>query len=255
MNILLTNEAGCFAPGITALAKALSVKHRVVIVAPLQPQFNCGHAWTYSAPLRIKQYNVLNKVKVFSVDGTSCDCVAIALDKVLHSKPDLIIAGIRPRHSRGEVIYASGIVCAAMEGTIQGIPSIAVSAKVKNPSDEKNFAPVANAFAKNLSYFLKNMSPQTTLNVNFPEKFSMSRIVCTNLTCNMMNNKYAQEVNPFGNTFFWLLNPTSGYKEEALEQHGDLYWLLKDYITVTPLKLDLTADEAIEIVERAGLLI
>jgi 5'-nucleotidase len=253
MNILLTNEAGCFAPGIIALAKVLSAKHRVVIVAPLNPQINCGHAFTRTEPLRVRQYFALNRVKIFSVNGTPCDCVTLALDKILHSKPDLIVTGIRDRHSRGEVIYTSGVAAAAKEGTIQGIPSIALSGSVKNVSDEAAFIQIANAFSKNLNYLVKNMPANTTLNVNFPEKFFARKVVCTPLTCDMVSNEHTPEVNPFGNTYYWLKTPVMGFTLSALEQKGDLYWLKKGYITVTPLKLNLTCDDAIPVVTAGGI--
>jgi len=254
MKILLVNEAGCFAPGITALAKALASKHRVCIVAPLTSQPGSGHRFTTSAhPLRVKQYYVLNAVKIYSVNGTPCDCVTLALDKILKSKPDLIVTGICDHNNRGETIYSSGVVSAAIEGTIQGIPSISVSAKIPDASDEKCFQSVANSFAKNLPFFFKNLVPGTTLNINYPEKFSSRKIICTHLTHGMINNKYQHEVNPFGTTFYWLKSPLMGFRLESLEQKGDLYWLKRNFITVTPLKLNLTNDEAIPMLERAGL--
>jgi len=254
MNILLVNEAGCFAPGITALAKALSGRHRVCIAAPLNPQPGTGHSFTKAAaPLRVRQYFVLNKIKIFSVNGTPCDCVTLALDKLLKSKPDVIIAGICERNVRGETIYSSGVVSAAIEGTIQGIPSIAISARVRDPSDEKNFQPIANSFARNLSHFIKNMAPDTTLKVNYPEKFSGRKIVCAPLTKGIINNTYTSEVNSFGRTFYWLESPNMGFTIEALDQKGDLYWLKKNFITVTPLKLNLTCNTAVSVLDRAGI--
>ena len=253
MNILVVNEAGCFAPGVVALAKALSFKHRVVIVAPLHPQLNSGHRLTTSNfPLRIRQYFVLNKIKIFSVNGTPCDCVTLALDKLLLSKPDLIISGICDRHNKGEYVYSSGIVSAAIEGTIQGIPSIAVSARVREDDDEKNFEAVANSFAKLLPKFVEKIKPGMTLNVNYPERFT-NKIMCTPITTDMCDNKYECEVNPFGNTFYWLKVPVLGYPLSALDQKGDIYWLKKNFITVTPLKLNLTAHDAISIVEKGGI--
>ena len=253
MNILLVNEAGCFAPGIVALAKALSPKHRVVIVAPLQPQGHSGHRLTVTdKPLRVRQYFVLNKIKIFSVNGTPCDCVTLALDKILLSKPDLIISGISERINNGELIYTSGVVSSAIEGTIQGIPSIAVSTKVRDPQDERQFNNVASAFAKHLNYFVKNMPQNMTLNVNYPEKFNGRKIICTHLTTGLIDAHYECEVNPFGNTFYWLKKSLIGNSLSALEQKGDLYWLKKGYVTVTPLKYELTNFDAMPILERAG---
>ena len=255
MNILLTNEAGCFAPGIIALAKALSPKHRVVIVAPLSPQSHSGHKFTVANnPLRVRQYFVLNKVKIFSVNGTPCDCVTLALDKILLSKPDLIISGISERYNNGELIYTSGVVSAAIEGTIQGIPSIAVSTKVRDPKDEKDFMGVANAFARHLKYFVKNMPAGfVTLNVNYPEKFKLGKIICTQLTTGIVDAKYTCEVNPFGNTFYWLKKSLLGTPLAALEQKGDLYWLQRGFVTVTPLKYELTNFDALPLVQRGGI--
>ena len=257
MNILLVNEQGCFAPGIIALGKALSARHRVVIVAPLQPQINSGHKFTMSvAPLRVKQYFILNKIKIFSVNGTPCDCVTLALDKLLHSKPDLIISGIADRNNRGaEHIYSSGIVAAAVEGTVQGIPSIAVSAKVRDADGEEDFVKIANAFTKHLMYFVKNMPPHATLNINYPEKFRPGKIVCAPLTTGVGDNKYQCETNPYGHTFYWIKLSLHGYPLSALEQKGDIYYLKKGYITVTPLKRNLTNLDAFEAIEKAGIVL
>jgi len=253
MNILLTNESGCFRPGIIALAKELSTQHRVVIVAPLNPQINCGHAFTHDVPLRAQQYFELRNVKIFSVNGTPCDCVTLALDKILHSKPDLIISGIRERHSRGEFCYSSGVVSSAIEGTIQGIPSIAISAKIIDSNNEAEFSKIAKCFSKNLNCFLKHLTPGITLNINFPEKFKPKDIVATQLTSQMANCNFRYEVNPFGKVFYWLDSPPTGYALTALEQKGDLYWLKRGFITVTPLKLNMTDEDSIPIVEKGGI--
>jgi 5'-nucleotidase len=253
MNILLTNESGCFRPGIIALAKTLCKNHRVVIVAPLNPQINCGHAFTHDIPLRVQQFFELNKVKIFSVSGTPCDCVTLALDKILHSKPDLIISGIRDRQSRGEFCYSSGVVSAAIEGTIQGIKSISVSAKIIDKNDEREFMRVAKSISKNLNYLVKNMPAGATLNINYPEKFKSKNVVVTQLTTEMSNCDYRYEVNPFGKVFYWLDSPATGYAMSALEQKGDLYWLKKGYLTITPLKLNMTDESSIQIVENGGI--
>jgi len=247
LKILLVNEAGCFNPGIVALAKVLSSRHRVVIVGPLKEQYGVGHRLTTSShPLRAEQFYILNKVKVFGVNGTPCDCVLLALDKLLKSKPDLIITGIDPRNNRGETIYSSSVVSAAIEGTIQGIKSIALSAQVKDKNSEKCYMPVARAFARKLPYFYGNIPKDTTINVNFPAKFSTKNIKATHLTLDIVENEYEEEVNPFGTTFYWLKSPLGGCNLKTLDQKGDIYWLKKGYITVTPLKLNLTDEEVYE---------
>jgi len=247
LKILLVNERGCFDPGIIAMAKVLSAKHRVVIVGPLQEQEGKGHRINTSQyPLRAERFYALNKVKMFGVNGTPVDCVLLGLEKLLQSKPDLVISGINPRNCRGEVIYSSGVVSAAIEGTIQGIPSIAVSADIKDKSSEKCYMAVAKVFARKLPHFYKYIPKDHTLNVNFPEKFSIRKIKATHLTLDMVNNHYESETNPYGATFFWLRNPLSKgeFSLDILNQQGDVYWLKKGFITFTPLKLDLT-DESV----------
>ena len=253
MQIMLVNEDGCFHPGIIALAKVLSQKHRVNIVAPLNPLSGVGHSLTTSQePLRIRQYFVLRNVKVFSVSGTPCDCVTLGLDKILKSKPDLIISGIDSTNNRGETIFSSGVVSAAVEGTIQGIKSIALSAKCEN-SEEKDYMAVARVFERYLHNLVDVIRPGITLNVNFPANFSKRDIKYTHVTDGLINNKYAAEVNPFGTQFYWLKTPRMGFGLEALEQKGDLYWLKRNYITISPLKLDLTCHESIPMLEKAGI--
>ena len=253
LQIMLVNEDGCFHPGIIALAKVLSGKHRVNIVAPLNPQSGVGHSLTTSTePLRIRQYFVLRNVKIFSVSGTPCDCVTLGLDKILKSKPDLIISGIDSSNNRGETIFSSGVVSAAVEGAIQGIKSIALSAK-SDGSGEKEYLAVARVFERYLPTLVDLIRPGIALNVNFPANFSKRDIKYTHITDGLINNKYASEVNPFGTQFFWLKTPRMGFGLDALEQKGDLYWLKRNYITISPLKLNLTCEESIPLLEKAGI--
>lgn len=254
LRILLVNEDGCFHPGIITLAKVLSVRHRVNIIAPLNPLSGAGHSFTTSQiPLRIRQYYVLNNVKIFSVSGTPCDCVTLGLDKILKSKPDLIISGIDSSNNRGETIFSSGVVSAAVEGTIQGIRSIALSAKCDDSKGEKEYLTVARVFEKYLNQFISLIRPGITLNINFPAKLVNRNFKFTHATNGLINNKYVSEYNPFGTQFYWLKTPRMGFGTDALEQKGDLYWLKRHYITVTPLKINLTCEQSIPLLESAKL--
>lgn len=254
MRILLTNEAGCFHPGIIALAKELAKDHRVCIVAPLQKQLGAGHSLTVDQrPLRAQQWFVLDNVKIWSVDGTPCDCVALALDKLLLNKPDLIISGIDPVNNRGNMIYTSGVVSAAMEGAIQGIKSIAVSAAIPQEKKERAYRHVVKFVARKLEFLAKNTPDFGVLNVNFPEKFKPKNIMPAALTDGVLDNEYEIEVNPFGSTFAWLKTPLMEFNLAAYEQKADLHWLKQGYITLTPLKLDLLKGEALTSLQKAGI--
>ena len=254
LKILLVNEEGCFAPGIIALAKVLSTNHRVVIAAPINPLSGVGHTLTNgNAPIRARQYfTQLSKVKIFAVTGTPCDCVTLACDKLLKSKPDIIITGIDSVNNRGETMLSSGVVSAAIQGTIQGIPSIAISANLENAKGEGEFRKVASVFSKHLPDFMRLIKQGAiTLNVNFPIDFSKRRIKYTHATDGLIDNKYYSEGNTFGLSYYWLKTPRMGFGLEALDQKGDLYWLKRNFITVTPLKLDLTCHKSFPILEKA----
>jgi len=253
LRILLVNEKGCFDPGIIALAKVLSARHRVVIVAPLSPMAGVSHSLTTDRPVRATQFNALNRVKIFGVNGTPCDCVGLAQDKLLKAKPDLIISGIDHHHNRGETIYSSGVVSSAISGTLHGVRSIALSASVANPKQERGFLSVARAFAKKLNYFVTNIPADTTLNVNYPTKFQSSKIKTTHLTTGMVDNTYRHEINPFGREFYWMENDVMGHGLECLEQRGDVYWLKQDHITLTPLKYDLTCDAGFDFLTKLNI--
>ena len=254
MKILLTNEAGCFHPGIIALAKELSKEHRVCIVAPLTQQVGSGHSLTVDQrPLHAQQWFVLDRVKIWSVDGTPCDCVALALDKLLLDKPDLIISGIDPVNNRGNMIYTSGVVSAAIEGAIQDIKSIALSATILHEKKERAYRRVAKFVARKLEFLAKQIPDYGVLNVNFPEKFKAKNLMPTALTDGLLDNEYEIEVNPFGSTFAWLKSPLMEFGMDAYEQKGDLYWLKQGYITMTPLKLDLLKGDALTALQKAGI--
>jgi len=247
------NEKGCFDPGIVALAKVLSAKHRVAIVAPVFAREGIGHALTVSSPLRSRQYFVLNKVKLHGVTGTPCDAVGLALDKILKTAPDLIISGIDHHTNVGEHVYSSGTVAAAIAGTLHGVKSIALSAQIDNPKEEREFLAIARAFNRKLEFFFRNICPDTTLNINYPKGFRSAKIKCAPLTTQMTDNTYTHEVSPYGREFYWMVNPVKSHTVECLCQHGDIYWIKNGFITVTPLKYNLTSDVSIPLVEAAGL--
>ena len=254
LRILLVNENGCFDPGLIALAKALSSTHRVCVVAPLRSLAGTGHKLTIDKPLRPEQFQILNKVKLFGVSNASpCDFVGLALEKILRAKPDLIISGIDSKNNRGEIIYSSGVVSAAILGTTSGIKSIAISADIENPKAESSYARVISTLIKMLPTLYKTIQPDITLNVNFPRKFTSKNTRFTHMTCDMVDNHYKHEVSPFGHDFYWMLNPVTGFNLSVLDSHGDIYWLKQGYITITPLKFDLTCDDAFPALERSGI--
>src|SRR5579884_3334971 len=167
MKILVTNDDGIFADGIYALFKELQKLGEVIAVAPASEQSAVGHAITLMTPLRVNQVNRHGEFFGWAVNGTPADCVKLAVHALMDERPDLIVSGINLGANIGTSVIYSGTVSAATEGTILGIPSIAMSlATFANP----DFS-VAAKFARKLGKLVLSkggLPSGTLLNVNVP---------------------------------------------------------------------------------------
>jgi 5'-nucleotidase len=166
--ILICNDDGISAPGIQALVEAVKDLGDIVVVAPDSPQSAMGHAVTISKPLRLNKTNLYGNIPSYQCSGTPADCVKIAVDKVLHRKPDLLISGINHGSNSSINILYSGTMSAAMEGGIEGIPSAGFSlCDFSYDADFSLAAKIARSVSKNI---LTNGLPAgVLLNVNIPK--------------------------------------------------------------------------------------
>src|SRR3954470_12343082 len=163
--ILVTNDDGVTAPGLVALAEVMAGLGRVVVVAPDSPQSGMGHAITINDLLRLEK--VPGKKDWYQCSGTPVDCVKIAIDKILHRKPNLCVSGINHGSNSSINVIYSGTMSAAMEGAIEGIPSIGFS--LLNNSLEADFDSAKKFARKIASNVLASGLPTgTLLNVNIP---------------------------------------------------------------------------------------
>ena len=122
--ILVTNDDGITAAGIQNLAYLMKELGDVIIVAPDSPQSAMGHAITIAKPLRLEKVDLYEGIQSYQCSGTPVDCVKLAVNKILHRKPDLLVSGINHGSNSSINILYSGTMSAAMEGAIEGIPSI-----------------------------------------------------------------------------------------------------------------------------------
>jgi 5'-nucleotidase len=160
--ILVSNDDGIHSAGLAALADALGAIGDVVVVAPDREQSACSHALTLHRPLRIDEVGP-NR---FTVDGTPTDCVNLAVNAILPERPTLLVSGINRGANLGDDVTYSGTVSAAMEGTLLGISSIAMSLIGRGPYD---FGPAAMFAARLAAWVLEQgLPPDTLLNVNVP---------------------------------------------------------------------------------------
>jgi 5'-nucleotidase len=166
LNILVCNDDGIDAPGLFTLVQELKRMGNVTVVAPDKQQSAVGHAITMQYPLRVKEFKKNGKFFGYAVQGTPADCVKLAVKALLPKAPDLVVSGVNHGANTAISIIYSGTVSAATEGTILGIPSIAVSLTTYAPADFRYAAKVARMVAEKV--IAKGLPSGTLLNINVP---------------------------------------------------------------------------------------
>src|SRR5215216_1043316 len=165
--ILITNDDGISSPGIRNLVEAVKDLGKVVVVAPDKPQSGMGHAITIGVPLRLNKVNVFEGIEAYQCSGTPVDCVKLAVDKVLHHKPDICLSGINHGANHSINVIYSGTMSAAVEAAIESIPSVGFS--LLDYNIEADFS----GSRKFVRIIVERMLPRKldkhmVLNVNFP---------------------------------------------------------------------------------------
>jgi 5'-nucleotidase len=232
--ILVCNDDGILSAGLTALADAVSAHGRVVVVAPDREQSAVSHALTLHRPLRIDEVGVDR----YTVDGTPTDCVNLAINAILKSRPALVVSGINKGANLGDDVTYSGTVSAAMEGTLLGVPSIAVSQIGRGSWDFT----IAAEFAGRLvgRVLAEPMPPDTLLNVNVPrydDGESPAGVALTRMGKRRYGDAIVEKVDPRGRKYYWI----GGEELAFVEEDGtDFHACSRGQISVTPIHLDLT---------------
>lgn len=242
--ILVTNDDGITAPGIRTLVALMKELGDVVIVAPDGAQSGMGHAITISKPLRLDQIDLYGDTPAYQTTGTPVDCVKLAVDKVLHRKPDLLVSGINHGSNASINVIYSGTMSAAVEGAIESIPSIGFS--LCDYHYKANFEPIKKyvlSIAKNV---LKHgLPPGTLLNVNFPKVDREEEIngvkICRQCKAKWQEN-FDERADPNGRKYFWL---TGKFVNNDQGEDTDEWALANNYISVVPTQFDLTSYHAI----------
>ena len=249
MKLLISNDDGIFSLGVRSLADALAeVGHEVTVVCPNRERSATGHGLTLHEPIRAEVVNSVfhPKVTAWSCSGTPSDCVKLGLWALMETSPDLVLAGINHGSNLGTDLLYSGTVSAAMEGFIQGIPSIAFSLA----SYASHEFQVAAMFAKTLVSQLSKQ-PQlelTLLNVNVPPvpQSEIAGIKITRQGIRRYIETFEKRVDPRGKTYYWLVGEAIQDVEQPDHLHlppevpTDVQAIREQYISVTPLQYNLT---------------
>ncbi len=236
--ILITNDDDITSPGIRSLVEAVKDLGTVVVVAPDRPQSGMGHAITIGAPLRLNRMNLFGDIEAWQTSGTPVDCVKLAVDKVLHRKPDLCLSGINHGANHSINVIYSGTMSAAMEASIEGIPSIGFS--LLDYRYEADFTASKQVVHKIVSGILgKKLDKHFLLNVNIPA-VPPDEIKGIKL-CKQAYAKYEEDfterVDPHNKKYYWL---TGEFKNFDKSKDTDVWALQHNYVSVVPVQFDLT---------------
>ena len=239
MRILVTNDDGIHSPGLTALAEALAALGEVWVVAPDRERTAVAHAVTLHKPLRVQKL----APRTFSVNGTPVDCVNLALLKVMPKPPAVVVSGINKGVNFGDDVLYSGTVSAAMEGTILGIPSIAVS---QEGQQTFRFSVGAEYAARVVRLVLEHGLPdETLLNVNVPDR-SQSSIKGVRVTClsrRRFDNPIIEKLDPHGRKYYWIAGTRISWSRSHDADHEAIQ---EGRVSITPIRLDSTDHEAMD---------
>jgi 5'-nucleotidase len=228
--ILVTNDDGVHAPGLRALADALEPLGEVHVVAPDREQSAVGHAVTLHRPLRVERL----EERCFAVNGTPSDCVNLGVLGLLPESPVLVVSGINHGSNLGDDVTYSGTVSAAMEGTLLGVPSMAVS--VTEPAADGLAAAATVARLVAARVLVEGLPAKTLLNVNVPHG-GLRGIRLTRLGHRVYREKVVRELDPRGRPYYWIgAGPPEWQEDEA----SDIAAVHEGFASVTPLHLDLT---------------
>lgn len=241
-SILVVNDDGITAPGIKVLIEEMQQLGDVVVVAPEGAQSGMGHAITIGKPLRIDRVDIYDGVEMYKTTGTPVDCVKLAVNQVFKGrKPDICVSGINHGLNNSINVLYSGTMSAAVEGAIEGIPSIGFSYDdFAQDADFSKCRPYVRGISQQV---LSHGLPKgTLLNVNFPNVPAIKGIKI----CRQANAKWIEEfderVDPYNRHYYWL---TGIFKSLDRGEDTDVWALNNGYTSIVPVQFDLTAHHAI----------
>ncbi|CAN5259449.1 5'/3'-nucleotidase SurE [soil metagenome] len=236
MKILVCNDDGVYAPGLSILAAYLSSIATVTVIAPDRNQSAVSKSLTLTRPLRVKHLDN----NFISVEGTPTDCVHLGITGLLDERPDMVVAGINEGANLGDDVLYSGTVAAATEGRFLGLPALAVSLVIKDPTQVLHYETAATV-AKNLVLRLQSdpLPAQTILNVNVPnlpyDQLKGYAVVRLGQRHNAEN--IIASTDPRGQKVYWI--GPAGAEADA-GPGTDFQAVAEGYVAITPLLLDLT---------------
>lgn len=243
--ILVTNDDGIEAKGIRHLANCMLPLGRVIIVAPNRGQSGMGHAVTINDVLKMEErsFPLAGIEQAWQTTGTPVDCVKLAIYEILGQKPDLLVSGVNHGSNASINVIYSGTMSAAVEGAVEGIPSIGFS--LLDHSAQADFSGTSSFIQRIAALVLDRGLPDgTCLNVNFP-KLPGDKIkgmkVCRQ-SAGHWDDAFDKRTSPGGSTYYWM---TGNFKNPDQGEDTDEWALRNGFVSIVPTQFDLTAHHAI----------
>ncbi len=248
--ILVTNDDGITSKGISVLIEVMKKIGEVFIVAPDSPNSGMGHAITVDSTIHVKKNKIYKNVEAYECSGTPADCVKLAKHHFLKDrKIDLVVSGINHGLNSSISVIYSGTMSAAVEGAIEGIPSIGFS--LDDFKYDAEFSHIKRWIKRITEKSLSNEFPaNVALNVNFP-KYSENPIKGIKI-CRQTNGYWHEEfdarTDPHGRPYFWMGGDFVNHEPNT--EGTDLYALENNYVSIVPVHYDMTAHKSIKDLKR-----
>jgi 5'-nucleotidase len=239
--ILITNDDGIHSEGIAALQEAMSAIGEIFVVAPESEQSGASHSLTLARPLRIRTIDDRH----WTVDGTPTDCVTFALNQILTAdqRPHICVSGINHGPNLGDDATYSGTVAGAMESTILGVPGVALSLDATRSIDFSEAARISREVVQRA--LTDGLPDGILLNVNVP-KGSPKGVRLTRQGFKSARPVISEHIDPRGKLYYWIGEVREGFRAEG---GTDFEALEEGYVSVTPMRADLTDYRALEMLQ------
>jgi 5'-nucleotidase len=250
MKLLLTNDDGIYAGGLQALYNIFCHHHDVTVVAPDRERSAVGHGITLQSPLRCKRVNLKNELKGYAVNGLPADCIKLGVHELIKGKPDLVISGINQGANVGVNINYSGTVAAAKEAALNGIPAIAASIF---HGSKLHFSEAARLIKKLADKVREEgLELGTFLNVNFPD-LPLDRILGIRVSrqgTGLFPEYFEKRLDPRKQIYYWQ---GCDALPEGQESDIDSAAVYQGFISITPIKCDMTDYHGLRCLKKWGL--
>lgn len=247
--ILITNDDGLYAAGLSTLIDVMQEFGKVVVVSTLDSRSGMSQALTVKMPIRVKLLKETDNKRIYACSGTPTDGVKISVNQLLEREPDWVVSGINHGSNASVSVIYSGTMAAAIEGCLYGIDSVGFS--LNNFSSDADFSHTKKYVREIMNMLEKNKLPKgVCLNVNIPsvDGDGIKGIkVCRQARGNW-REEFEKRKDPMGKSYYWLTGIFQNHEPDS--EDTDEWALLHDYVSVVPVSVDMTAHDYIGELEK-----